>query len=906
MATLDQIVDQLRAAGHPEVPEGHPVVDDKHHRYGKGKKHWYVLHEVQRDGRVIGYTGAFGCWSGDDNGATPFVWQGAHITADDVAAAKRRQADAERAESEKKAIAARNAANRAAAQWGKAAREGASAYLEKKQITPEAVRFDESGDLLVPMIVYEQPSRLAGLQKITPDGAKRFNGGMDKRGTACRLGDVTSDDKVIMIAEGYATGRSIRMAIDDAIAVYVAFDAGGLLSAATNIRQAYPDAHLLFCADDDWRISQRAAEHVADEYGVLDQLIEDAPPIRVETKATWYDLRLSRASDPQGVESLELHITNDVTSRVKRFENTGMKRASEAAAQLGNASVVAPRFVDRGDRKLTDFNDLHVEEGLHVVKAQIEAALLSALAPPLSESPVGAHLHVVDVGDDPLYDEAVKAVRSHNRASISHVQRVLKVGYNRAARMLEALEAAGVVMAPDSSGARRVVGASGRATSGGAKAGDGDDEGQDAATKWQRELQRTDKGALLPNPVNVFTILLNDARWEGVLAFEEFSNRVMKLRPPPYFGGEAGEWTDRDDARCVLWLGQNYSVSPRSDIVMDAAYLVAERRRYHVVRDYLGSLVWDGRQRLRQWLTTYAKAPDTEYVHLVGFKWLLGAVGRVMQPGCKMDNVLILEGAQGGGKSGAFRVLFGSSWFTDANIIIGDKDTFSVMAGKWVIELAELDALNKADSSLAKKFFTTAVDTYRPPYAKRAIDVPRQSVFGGSVNFDTYLKDESGNRRYWPIKAGAQLDLKSLAADRDQIWAEAFAGYREWEAENADAGGTLPTPWQVLSSEMPLFAAEQDARYEGDVYETMIGRFLELRSKVTMEDILSECLKLEVSKWSPAEQRRIGKAMKSLGWERKRESTGSRTWFYVKPEEPMDDVALVAVASRGVDDDSPL
>jgi phage/plasmid primase-like uncharacterized protein len=175
-------------------------------------------------------------------------------------------------EAEKRAIAARNAANRAAGQWGKAAREGASTYLDRKQITPEAVRFDEAGDMLVPMIVYEQPSRLVGLQKITPDGAKRFSSGMDKRGSACRLGDIAPEDKVIIVAEGYATGRSIRMAIEGVVTVFVAFDAGGLLQAAKNVRAAYPDAHVLFCADDDWRVSLRAAEHVAEEFGVLDPL----------------------------------------------------------------------------------------------------------------------------------------------------------------------------------------------------------------------------------------------------------------------------------------------------------------------------------------------------------------------------------------------------------------------------------------------------------------------------------------------------------------------------------------------------------------------------------------------------------------------------------------------------------
>jgi len=231
-----------------------------------------------------------------------------------------------------------------------------------------------------------------------------------------------------------------------------------------------------------------------------------------------------------------------------------------------------------------------------------------------------------------------------------------------------------------------------------------------------------------------------------------------------------------------------------------------------------------------------------------------------------------------------------------------------VMAGKWVIELAELDALSKSDSSNAKRFFTTAVDTYRPPYAKRAIDVPRQSVFAGTVNFDTYLKDESGNRRYWPVKTGAPLDLKALAADRDQIWAEAYRTYCEWDVANAEAGGMLPTPWQVLPAEKPLFSTEQEARYEGDIYETMIARHITMLAKVTMGDILGDCLKLEIAKWSPAEQRRVGKAMKSLGWVRKRASTGNREWYYTPPD-PVDVTAPATPTTfkQGEqDDDAPL
>ncbi len=913
MATLDQIAAQLAAAGHPKLPEGHPRISDngKPHRYGPGKKFWYSIHQVVRGGQVLGYIGAFGRWIGDDNGAQPFEWQGAAAAPEDLAATRARQAELEREEERKRLHAAKMAANRARQQWQHAFVEGDCAYLTRKQITPEGVRFDADGTLLVPMYQYGAGEpRMVGLQKVTPDGAKRFNKGMEKKGAEFRLGELGVDDKVAMLAEGYATGRSIRMATDDKIPLSVCFDAGGILHAARAIREAYPAAHLLICADDDWKIEQRFREHLATDYGYDGELLIGGDPVEITAKNTTFTIQAECKQVNGGVEFIELAVWNDVMpERRWRFENTGRKRAEEAALEVGNASVVYPRFASRGDRKLTDFNDLHCEEGLHVVKAQIEAGLLAALAPAADEIAPFPHLHAVPRAADPLYGDAVALVRQGRRVTISGVQRGLRIGYNRAAALIEDMESAGVVSTPNANGARAVIGAqaSGHATS--ADAHEEDVDAENGAFTWRQHLRRAEKSsAILPSLDNIFTILSNDEKWQGVFGFEQFSLRVMKLKPPPFEGGEVGEWTDRDDARCVLWLGQTYSFSPRSDVVMDAVFLVADRNRYHEVRDYLAKLQWDGVSRLRSWLTRYLLVPDSEYVQLAGFKWLLGAVGRVMKPGCKMDNVLILEGVQDAGKSAAFRTLFGQQWFTDANIVIGDKDAFAVMAGKWVIELAELDALSKSDSSNAKRFFTTAVDTYRPPYAKRAIDVPRQSVFAGTVNFDTYLKDESGNRRYWPVKAGAPLDLKGLAADRDQIWAEAYKTYCEWDAANAEADGLLPTPWQVLPAEKPLFSAEQEARYEGDIYETMIARHIAMLSKVTMEDILGDCLKLEIAKWTPAEQRRIGKAMKSLGWIRKRESTGNRDWYYTPPD-PVDvpvPAVVATFAQAENDDDAPL
>lgn len=912
MASIDDIRNQLLAAGHPELPAGHPIADDKHHRYGKGKKYWYALHEVTRNGLVIGYTGAYGCWSGNDNGATKFEWSGEDITAEDLAAVKRRQEDVARVEAQKKATQARNASNRAQSQWDAA--EGipvVSAYFDRKHITPECVRVDAEGSILVPMVVYGETQYLAGLQKISPDSVKRFNAGMDKAGTSCRLGAIGADDKVIGIAEGYATARSVRMALGEAIPVVVAFDAGSLMENARRLRATFPDAHLLFFADDDWKIEHRVSEWLKEDYEYAGDAQIDGDALALSRRGVAVQVRCVRMTDKHGVMWIEATIMTPGSSsppRVKSFANAGLTAAYAAAAAVGNASVTFPKFAARGERKLTDFNDLHCEEGLHIVKQQASTAVLAALGGGEGSDQPGAHLHAVETPEDPLYDDAVDAVRKHGRGTVGHLQKMLSISYARAARLLEVMEDRRVVTAADGHGRRKVVGTGSTPSMAGAVGGPPGDGAEEEY--WRARLRRAEKsGAVLPALDNVFSILLNDEAWQGVLGFEQFSGRVMKLKPPPFDeGGAVGEWTDRDDSRCVLWLGQRYGFSPKPDITMEAAFLVAERNPYHVVRDYLESVrtKWDRKPRLRSWLIDYLYVEDTEYARLVGFKWLLGAIGRVMRPGCKMDNILILEGKQDAGKSRAFGLLFGQDWFTDAHITIGDKDTYVVMQGKWVIELAELDALNKADSSLAKKFFTTAVDTFRPPYGRRAIDVPRQWVACGTVNFDAYLKDESGNRRYWPVKAADVLDLVGLARDRDQLWAEAFTEYLEWERANEEAGGLLPTPWQVTQDEKPMFAVEQEARYEGDVYETMIARHLHdmTGNEITTEQILSEVLKLEISKWTPAEQRRIGKALKSIGWVRKRRSSGAREWFYERPPAPSAPAVsdVVAVSYEDTDD----
>ena len=206
--------------------------------------------------------------------------------------------------------------------------------------------------------------------------------------------------------------------------------------------------------------------------------------------------------------------------------------------------------------------------------------------------------------------------------------------------------------------------------------------------------------------------------------------------------------------------------------------LLPERCAMHPVRDYLTALVWDGISRLDSWLITYLDAEDTPLIRAIGSRWMISAVARIMQPGAKVDHMLILEGPQGGKKSSALKTLAGAEWFTDELAEIGSKDAAQQMRGIWIIEIAELDAISRAEVSRIKAFLTRTTDRYRPPYERYVVEVPRQCVFAGSVNPETYLRDETGNRRFWPVRCGS-IDIDALRHDRDQLWAEAVARYRQ-------------------------------------------------------------------------------------------------------------------------------
>lgn len=337
----------------------------------------------------------------------------------------------------------------------------------------------------------------------------------------------------------------------------------------------------------------------------------------------------------------------------------------------------------------------------------------------------------------------------------------------------------------------------------------------------------------------------------------------------------AVEWRDRPvrDADYVdiqIMVEQAGFQPSKTDIPAAVARLAFEHA-YHPVREYLNGLRWDGVTRLDRFLHILFGAPDTAYERAIGPKWMIGAVARVYEPGCKMDNMLVLEGPQNLGKSTALRTLFGAAYFTEmVNELRDHKRFVEQIAGKWVVEFAELSAVRKADVELVKAIITMQVDKTRPSYGRHTVEFPRQCVLAASVNPRAdggYLTDNTGNRRFWPVACTA-IDMEKLARKRDQLWAEAVDRYRSGEA------------WWLQGDAIGLATREQAKRMQSDIWQETIAAELIETFTYTSADILSKILKMPVDRHDQAAKNRVSGIMTDLGWEqtwaKERDESGAR------------------------------
>lgn len=296
---------------------------------------------------------------------------------------------------------------------------------------------------------------------------------------------------------------------------------------------------------------------------------------------------------------------------------------------------------------------------------------------------------------------------------------------------------------------------------------------------WTQRLDRTAKGKTAVTLKNLDIILTNSV--EGDVFIEDlFAVRTEYGCDTPWRRKKGDYLEDKDLILIKRWFADTqFGIEPSKESLFEATTLIGDRCQRHPVREWLDSLKWDGEKRVDTWLRDYCQARAEEpYLSEVSRKFLLAMVTRVFRPGCQWDYMVVLEGKQGQKKSTMARILAGDRWFMDNIPPLADKDAMLNLHGKWLIELPELASVKHTDFNQVKAYITRRIDTVRPHYGRLKTDIPRQSVFIGTVNEGQYFKDPTGNRRYWPVKVG-DCDAEKLAKVRDQLFAETMSIYRK-------------------------------------------------------------------------------------------------------------------------------
>lgn len=408
---------------------------------------------------------------------------------------------------------------------------------------------------------------------------------------------------------------------------------------------------------------------------------------------------------------------------------------------------------------------------------------------------------------------------------------------------------------------------------------------------------------------NAVTILRNDPKWVGVLAWNELAQAIACRKPAPWHPDDMPAnpdpmrpWSDTDGMRVQNYLQREWGLTVSEQVAYRAALVVAEAHPFDPLREAVLALKWDGLPRVHRWLPAYFGVEDTEYARLVGRIFIVGAIARALRPGCKMDTMLILEGPQGLFKSQGVERLFGERWFRETPIDLRSNDRFLSVRDCWCREWPELDGHGKTDAARVKSFLSAKNDDFRAPYARAMASAPRRCVFVATVNPPElgYLVDESGNRRMLPVECGktGPIDLDAISTDREQIFAEALVMYQ--------AGAKW---WPANLDEQRLCNQEQDARMVAEVWSGKIGQWLEepLRLKpdtrITVRQVLGECLNVPAERWDKSNSTRVGHCLARAGWVIGGQQGKDRERFYIRRPTPVsaptpDDDERAALAAQ--------
>jgi hypothetical protein len=386
---------------------------------------------------------------------------------------------------------------------------------------------------------------------------------------------------------------------------------------------------------------------------------------------------------------------------------------------------------------------------------------------------------------------------------------------------------------------------------------------------WNR-LDRTggDKPRATATLINYARIFELDSRWRDRIRLNEFSGDV-EIDDEPI--------TDDSPTAAAVWMAETYSINAASRTVHEAMRHVGRSNSYHPVREYLRTLKWDKKPRLPDLLSGYMQARaihdgHRDLLQLIGQRWMISAVARVMDPGCQVKSALLLLGDQDAGKSRALEIL-GGDWYSRSRLDLRSKDGMAQVQGVWIYEIPEVKHMfDSRTAEEIKAFIDQPDDRYRAHFGRVVTSHPRQMVFAATDNNERLLNDPTGAARYWPVSVG-KIDLAALAADRDQLWAEAVIRY--------DGGER----WHFDSVESRCLSEIANEHSQEDPWTGKIGWWMNEASNLGKTFEISEILHgigLDLKAQDTLSAHRVGTILRDIGCVNRRENRGTRkphVWY---------------------------
>jgi predicted P-loop ATPase len=402
-------------------------------------------------------------------------------------------------------------------------------------------------------------------------------------------------------------------------------------------------------------------------------------------------------------------------------------------------------------------------------------------------------------------------------------------------------------------------------------------------TGWAQLLRRDGRGAVIIDIANMLIALRANPDFNVCFEFDEMQQAVVvRAAPPICQGADPGapfpRFADPEDVtRLQEWMQREGGLKKLGrENVEHGLELFARERCVHPLRTWLRSREIGVRQPvLENWLTHALGCPNDAYHREVGLRFAIAMVARILEPGCQCDYMLVLEGPQGEEKSSFCRMLAGPEYFSD-NVPKIDGDQVRVamhMRGKWLIEISELAAIGRTDVEMLKSFITRRVEIYVPKYGRKERREPRQCLFIGTTNTDDWIKDETGGRRFWPVKV-VKVDLEWLEAHRDQLFAEAVEAY--------DSGNPW---WPNRDFERRVIVPQQKARQVYDALEERVLDKVDGLSEIALADLGGQ-LGFDSSRFDMLAQKRVVAILKRHGWSKGFDLAGRKLWRKFKMPDP--------------------